>query len=113
MAACRPVARAVCLTARTALQHICDPNDHPHLMGKLDRYPIPEIRLPESQGETLPDVGCNWGRWSVAAARKGYAVVGIDPSMGGVMAARRWPGSWGSPSGSSSATGATCPSRRA
>ena len=60
-----------------------------HLMGKLDRYPIPEIRLPESQGETLLDVGCNWGRWSVAAARKGYAVVGIDPSMGGVMAARR------------------------
>jgi len=60
-----------------------------HLMGKLERYPIPEIRLPEAGGRTLLDVGCNWGRWSVAAARKGYAVVGIDPSMGGVMAARR------------------------
>jgi SAM-dependent methyltransferase/uncharacterized protein YbaR (Trm112 family) len=60
-----------------------------HLMGKMTRYPIPEIRIPESNGETLLDVGCNWGRWSIAAARKGYSVVGIDPSMGGVMAARR------------------------
>jgi ubiquinone/menaquinone biosynthesis C-methylase UbiE/uncharacterized protein YbaR (Trm112 family) len=60
-----------------------------HLMGKMKRYPIPEIRLPDSNGETLLDVGCNWGRWSIAAAQKGYSVVGIDPSMGGVMAARR------------------------
>jgi len=37
----------------------------------------------------LIDIGCNWGRWSIAAARKGYRVVGIDPSLGGVMAARR------------------------
>jgi ubiquinone/menaquinone biosynthesis C-methylase UbiE len=35
------------------------------------------------------DIGCNWGRWSIAAARKGFSVVGIDPSLGAVMAARR------------------------
>jgi SAM-dependent methyltransferase len=37
----------------------------------------------------LLDVGCNWGRWSIAAARAGYRVVGIDPSLGAIAAARR------------------------
>jgi SAM-dependent methyltransferase/uncharacterized protein YbaR (Trm112 family) len=60
-----------------------------HLLGRLDRYPIPHLRLPAGQGRTLLDVGCNWGRWSVAAARKGYQVIGIDPSLGAIMAARR------------------------
>jgi ubiquinone/menaquinone biosynthesis C-methylase UbiE/uncharacterized protein YbaR (Trm112 family) len=55
----------------------------------LHEYPIPEIALPPSSGEMLLDLGCSWGRWSVSAARKGYAVVGIDPSLGAVMAARR------------------------
>jgi SAM-dependent methyltransferase len=64
-------------------------NTYQGLMGKLTRYPIPEIRIPDSNGESLLDVGCNWGRWSIAAAKKGYSVVGIDPSLGGVMAARR------------------------
>ncbi len=60
-----------------------------HLIGTLDEYPIPDLRLPAGTGETLLDIGCNWGRWSIAAARKGYAVVGIDPSLGSIMAARR------------------------
>lgn len=60
-----------------------------HLIGKLKEYPIPEIRLPPGDGRLLLDVGCSWGRWCVAAARKGYAVVGMDPSLGAVMAARR------------------------
>lgn len=60
-----------------------------HLVGTLDRYPIPELRLPAAQGQRLLDVGCNWGRWSIAAARKGYDVVGIDPSLGAVLAAQR------------------------
>jgi SAM-dependent methyltransferase/uncharacterized protein YbaR (Trm112 family) len=56
----------------------------------LEEYPIPDIRVPAARaGQTLLDIGCNWGRWSVAAARKGYAVVGVDPAMGAVMAARR------------------------
>jgi len=60
-----------------------------HLVGKLGTYPIPDLRLPSADGKTLLDIGCNWGRWSVAAARKGYRVVGIDPSLGAIMAARR------------------------
>jgi SAM-dependent methyltransferase/uncharacterized protein YbaR (Trm112 family) len=57
--------------------------------SRLEEYPIPEIRLPPGDGRRLLDVGCNWGRWSNAAARLGYQVVGIDPSLGSVMAARR------------------------
>jgi SAM-dependent methyltransferase/uncharacterized protein YbaR (Trm112 family) len=60
-----------------------------HLIGTLASYPIPVLRLPETRGARLLDIGCNWGRWSIAAARKGYDVVGIDPSLGGIMAARR------------------------
>lgn len=60
-----------------------------HLIGKLDEYPIPNIPLPKSEGERLLDIGCNWGRWCVAAARSGYRPVGIDPSLGAIMAARR------------------------
>ncbi len=29
------------------------------------------------------------GRWSIAAAKKGYCVIGMDPSLGAVAAARR------------------------
>jgi ubiquinone/menaquinone biosynthesis C-methylase UbiE/uncharacterized protein YbaR (Trm112 family) len=60
-----------------------------HLVGKLDTYPIPDPPLAPGHGKLLLDIGCSWGRWSIAAARKGYAVVGIDPSLGAVMAARR------------------------
>jgi len=60
-----------------------------HLIGALDRYPIPDIPLPPGQGRLLLDVGCSWGRWSLAAAAAGYDTVGIDPSLGAVMAARR------------------------
>jgi SAM-dependent methyltransferase/uncharacterized protein YbaR (Trm112 family) len=58
-------------------------------IGVLDRYPIPVLRLPEGNGRRFLDVGCSWGRWSIAAARKGYRVIGVDPSLGAVMAARR------------------------
>jgi 2-polyprenyl-3-methyl-5-hydroxy-6-metoxy-1,4-benzoquinol methylase/uncharacterized protein YbaR (Trm112 family) len=60
-----------------------------HLTGVLSQYPIPDIRLPGSPGQLLLDIGCSWGRWSIAAARKGYHVVGIDPSLSAVMAAKR------------------------
>jgi 2-polyprenyl-3-methyl-5-hydroxy-6-metoxy-1,4-benzoquinol methylase/uncharacterized protein YbaR (Trm112 family) len=55
----------------------------------LGEYPIPELRLPDGDGKFLLDVGCSWGRWCFAAARKNYNVVGIDPSLGAVLAARR------------------------
>jgi SAM-dependent methyltransferase/uncharacterized protein YbaR (Trm112 family) len=59
------------------------------LLGRLREYPIPEIRIPAAAGDTLLDVGCNWGRWCVAASRKGYHAVGIDPGLGAVLAAKR------------------------
>jgi len=59
------------------------------MIGKLQTYPIPGIPLPESDGGGLLDIGCSWGRWCIAAARKGYAPVGLDPSLGAVLAARR------------------------
>ena len=68
-----------------------------HQIGKLTVYPIPSLRLPPGGGRSLLDIGCNWGRWSIAAARAGYAVVGIDPSLGAVMAARRVARSMGLP----------------
>jgi SAM-dependent methyltransferase len=37
----------------------------------------------------LLEIGCNWGRWCLAAARRGYRVVGIDPSLEAIAAARR------------------------
>jgi SAM-dependent methyltransferase/uncharacterized protein YbaR (Trm112 family) len=60
-----------------------------HLVGKLTNYPIPDIELPPGDGRRLLDMGCSWGRWCIAAARKGYKPVGIDPSLGAVLAARR------------------------
>ncbi len=64
-------------------------NAYKHLIGKLSDYPIPELRLPAGNGRVLLDIGCNWGRWCVAAARKGYLPIGIDPSLGAVMAGKR------------------------
>ncbi|MEJ7849621.1 MAG: methyltransferase domain-containing protein [Pyrinomonadaceae bacterium] len=59
------------------------------VQNKLTRYPIPETRLKQGSGERLLDIGCNWGRWSIAAARKNYRPVGIDPSLNAILAARR------------------------
>ena len=60
-----------------------------NLSGDLTRYPIPDIRLPPGSGNTLLDIGCNWGRWTISAARKGYSAVGIDPSLEAIRTARR------------------------
>ncbi|MBL7069754.1 MAG: methyltransferase domain-containing protein [Candidatus Omnitrophica bacterium] len=60
-----------------------------HLIGKLKSYPIPHLRLPPGNGRLFLDIGCNWGRWSIAAKRKGYNVIGIDPSLGAIMTAKR------------------------
>jgi 2-polyprenyl-3-methyl-5-hydroxy-6-metoxy-1,4-benzoquinol methylase len=55
----------------------------------IDHYPIPNLRLPLSAtGSTFLDIGCNWGRWSVAAAQAGYSVTGIDPSFGALVVAK-------------------------
>jgi len=60
-----------------------------HLIGKMEAYPIPDLRLPDGSSQSFLDIGCNWGRWCIAAARKGYNAIGIDPSLGAIMAARR------------------------
>jgi len=60
-----------------------------HLVGNLKEYPIPELRLPPGEGKLFLEIGCNWGRWCIAAARAGYRPIGIDPSLKGIRAARR------------------------
>jgi len=60
-----------------------------NLIGRLESYPIPDIPVGVGNGELLLDVGSHWGRWSVSAARKGWAVIGIDPSLGALLAAQR------------------------
>ena len=57
--------------------------------GKLLRYPIPRWPLPAGDGKTVIDVGCSWGRWSVAAARAGYCPVGVDVHLDALAAAGR------------------------
>ncbi len=59
------------------------------LTNKLTRYPIPHTRLWKGNGERLLDVGCNWGRWSISAAQKGFKPIGIDPNLDACLAARR------------------------
>lgn len=60
-----------------------------HLIRRLPRYPIPCLRLPQGNGRHFLDIGCSWGRWCIAAAREGYNVVGIDPSLDAITAANR------------------------
>jgi SAM-dependent methyltransferase len=66
-------------------------NLYGRIAGKLPRYPIPEMRLPPAREgvRDLLDLGCNWGRWSIAAARRGYRPVGMDPGLESILPARR------------------------
>ena len=67
-------------------------NAYKNLVGdrSLTDYPIPSIELtPSESRNVLLDIGCNWGRWSISAAKKGFSVIGVDPSLGAVMTARR------------------------
>jgi uncharacterized protein YbaR (Trm112 family) len=58
-------------------------------LGRLRSYPIPEAPLPRaaSRGISFLDVGCNWGRWCIAAGQLGYSPVGIDVNLEAVSAA--------------------------
>lgn len=59
--------------------------------GRLPRYPIPRwpARAARRSGESLVDIGCSWGRWTIAAARAGYSVWGVDVHLDALWAARR------------------------
>jgi SAM-dependent methyltransferase len=72
---------------RTILRGTCG-NLYASLDG-LERYPIPALPLPDGSGSSFLELGSNWGRWCIAAARRGYRPTGIDPSLGAVRAARR------------------------
>jgi SAM-dependent methyltransferase/uncharacterized protein YbaR (Trm112 family) len=60
-----------------------------HLVGNLTSYPIPHLRLPAGEDRLFLEVGCNWGRWCIAAKRLGFRVIGIDPSLKAIRAANR------------------------
>ncbi|PYX70211.1 MAG: hypothetical protein DMG78_19545 [Acidobacteria bacterium] len=60
-----------------------------HLVGTLTEYPIPLLRLPPGENRWFLEIGCNWGRWCIAAARSGYRAIGIDPSLKSIRAANR------------------------
>jgi len=64
-------------------------NLYRHLIGHLPRYPIPQLPFAAAAGTSFLDIGCHWGRWCVSAAQKGWRVVGIDPSLNGIRAAKR------------------------
>jgi 2-polyprenyl-3-methyl-5-hydroxy-6-metoxy-1,4-benzoquinol methylase len=57
--------------------------------ARLTRYPIPRFPLPDGAGRTLLDIGCNWGRWTIAASRAGWRATGIDRAKKSVGAACR------------------------
>lgn len=59
-----------------------------HMVGNLVDYPIPTLRLPAGEGKRFLDLGCNWGRWCIAARRMGYEVYGLDPVLEAIHAAR-------------------------
>ena len=57
--------------------------------GNLDELPIPIIPKKINKHLVKPtlDIGCNWGRWSIACSDKKNIIIGIDPSLGAVIAA--------------------------
>jgi SAM-dependent methyltransferase/uncharacterized protein YbaR (Trm112 family) len=57
--------------------------------GKLPRYPIPQWPFLPGDGKLLVDVGCSWGRWTIAATRAGYRPIGMDVHLDALAAATR------------------------
>lgn len=59
------------------------------VVGALTRLPIPTAPTLRSDAAPTLDLGCSWGRWSLALGTARHQVVGLDPSLGAVLAARR------------------------
>lgn len=57
--------------------------------GRLPRYPIPQWPARSGGGQVLVDLGCGWGRWSIAAARAGFSACGVDVHLDALRAAKR------------------------
>lgn len=64
-------------------------NLYKNTLGKLKEYPIPPLPLPQGNSQYFLDIGCNWGRWCIAASMAGYQPVGIDPSLESILSAKR------------------------
>jgi SAM-dependent methyltransferase/uncharacterized protein YbaR (Trm112 family) len=60
-----------------------------HARGQLPRYPIPDWPFGTGKGRLMVDIGCSWGRWSIAAARAGFVPVGTDVHVDALAAAAR------------------------
>lgn len=54
---------------------------------QLREIPIPTF--PDAGGERLLDVGCAWGRWTLAAYHAGFRAIGVDTALGPLMAAKQ------------------------
>jgi len=57
--------------------------------GRLPRYPIPDWPFGDGKGGVMVEIGCSWGRWSIAAARGGFVPVGTDVHVDALAAAAR------------------------
>lgn len=57
--------------------------------GRLRRYPIPLWPSCNGEGRLLVDVGCSWGRWTIAAARAGFKPIGLDVHIDALAAGVR------------------------
>jgi len=57
--------------------------------GRLPRYPIPSWPFWKGDGKILVDVGCGWGRWSIASAGAGFRPIGLDVHIDALSAAQR------------------------
>lgn len=63
-----------------------------NVINNLNRVPIPTLPrdLRFKVGDFVLDLGCNWGRWSVALCQQfGVTAIGLDPQLGAVAAASR------------------------
>jgi SAM-dependent methyltransferase len=64
-------------------------NLYRRVRGRLRRYPIPFWPTCNGDGRLLVDVGCGWGRWTIAAARAGFRPVGLDVHIDALAAGIR------------------------
>jgi SAM-dependent methyltransferase/uncharacterized protein YbaR (Trm112 family) len=67
---------------------VASTNGHMYDQLTLSEYPIPRLRWDAGAGRRLLDVGCNWGRWTISAAKAGYKPIGLDPHLTSLRAAR-------------------------
>jgi SAM-dependent methyltransferase/uncharacterized protein YbaR (Trm112 family) len=74
---------------RDVLADTCG-NLYAPIADSIDHYPIPDLPLQVGPpGGGFLEIGCSWGRWSIAAAQRGLAVTAIDSNFRALVVARR------------------------